>query len=252
VTASPAAQPGRPGRGDLGAEPLRGDRFDEEQAVDDVVGIAGGTGALGRGLARRLAAAGVAVRLGSRDADRGRGTAEEVAGSLPAGSATVVGGGNEDLAGCRFVLLAVPYDSLDATLDVLAPADGCIVISAVNPLGFDDRGPHALATGEVSLAERVAERLPAARVTGAFHSVSSYQLARTDEPMDDDVAVVGDDEEAIEAVVALADRVEGCRGVAVGPLRLAGTLEVLTPVLIAINKRHRTHAGIRFSGLDPD
>lgn len=217
------------------------------------VAIAGGTGALGRGLALRLAAGGVPVALGSRDARRGAVAAEEVAAQLGPDAAAVVGGGNAEMAAADLVILAVPFESLEGTLEVLGPVvEGRIVVSAVNPLGFDADGPHALDVGPGCVAERVAAGLPGARVAGAFHTVSSHQLGLLDEPMDDDVLVVGDDPEVVDVVVALANRIEGCRGVAVGPLRLAATLEVITPVLIAVNKRYRAHAGVRLSGLPAD
>ncbi len=216
------------------------------------VGIAGGTGALGRGLAARWAVAGVPVRLGSRDAARGEAAAAELNAELPTDAVTVEGGHLSSLTDRDVVVLAVPYDSVAPTLAALADLpDGRLVVSALNPLAFDADGPHVVASDvEESIAEQVAATFPTARVVGAFHTVSSRQLARLDRPMDEDVPVVSDDEDAMATVVALADRIEGCRGVAVGRLRLAATLEALTPVLISVNKRHGAHTGIRFSGLE--
>lgn len=218
------------------------------------VAIVGGTGPLGRGVAARLVRAGVTVRLGSRDPDRARAAADEVAGWLGDASAhdggLAAGGNAEVVVDADVVLLAVPYGGLGATVDQLADAlDGRLVVSAVNPLTFDDRGPVPLAVEEGSAAELVAARLPSARVVAALHSVSSRELKRLDEPLDDDVPVLGDDEEAVAAVVALLERIDGCRPVAAGPLRLARVAEDLTCLLLSVNRRHRTHVGVRFTRL---
>ena len=215
------------------------------------VGIIGGTGPLGRGLAVRFARSGLAVTLGSRDLERAQAAAAAVTDRLAGAGAPVGGTTNAEVVATEeTVILAVPYATLDGLLPSLRPAlAGRLVVSAVNPLGFDEHGPHPIPVPEGSAAQRVAAALPDARVTAAFHTVSAGELAAIDRPMDDDVPVVGDDEDDLASVVALADRIDGCRGVAVGPLRLATVLETLTPVLIAVNRRAGIHAGVRFSRL---
>ena len=224
-----------------------------ERTMVELIGIAGGTGDLGRGLAARWAIAGLPVRIGSRSAERGQTAAEELAAELPSGAAPVTGGQLAELEGCDIIVLSVPFESVDGTVEAVADAaDGCTVVSALNPLAFDAAGPYVVPVDGGSVAEQVAARLPTARVVAGFHTVSNRQLSQIDRPMDEDVPVVGDDEEAVATVVDLANRIEGCRGVAVGPLRLASTLESITPVLISLNKRHKAHTGIRFSGLHLD
>jgi 8-hydroxy-5-deazaflavin:NADPH oxidoreductase len=214
------------------------------------VAIVGGTGPLGRGVAARLARAGIAVRLGSRDPERARRAADEVAGWFDEAVDLGAGGNAEVVADADVILLAVPYAGLAATVEQLAAAlAGRLVVSAVNPLTFDDHGPVPLAVEEGSAAELVAARVPSARVVAALHSVSSRELKRVDVPLDDDVPVLGDDEEAVAAVVALLERIDGCRPVAAGPLRLARVVEDLTSLLLSVNRRHRAHVGIRFSRL---
>jgi 8-hydroxy-5-deazaflavin:NADPH oxidoreductase len=222
---------------------------DEEVRVSSVA-IVGGTGPLGRGIAARLARTGVAVRLGSRDPDRARAAAEKVGGWLADAADVGAGSNDEVVTDADVVLLAVPYEGLAATVEQLAVAlDGKLVVCAVNPLTFDDRGPVPLAVAEGSAAELVAARVPGARVVAALHSVSSRELKRVDEPLDDDVPVLGDDEEAVAEVVALLERIDGCRPVAAGPLRLARIAEDLTCLLLSVNRRHRAHVGVRFTRL---
>jgi 8-hydroxy-5-deazaflavin:NADPH oxidoreductase len=219
------------------------------------IGVLGGTGALGRGLALRWAMAGLDVRLGSREQARAEETAGQVRHRLQdrPGIGEVTGATNRAVAASEQALvLAVPIAGLDGILadleDLLA---GRVLICAVNPLGFDDAGPFHAPVGTRSVAESVAEAAPGASVVAAFHTVSSRELAAVGRPMDDDVPVVGDDPAGCELVAHLANRIEGCRGVLAGPLRLAVGLEALTAVLIGINRQASAHVGVRFSRLPP-
>ena len=215
------------------------------------VAIIGGTGSMGQGVAARLALGGTEVVLGSRDADRGAASAAALSEKLGPGAAAISGTSNAEAGTAPIVILSVPYDGIDDNLDAIADtAKEAIIVSMVNPLAFDKRGPYPLFLEEGSMAERIAARFPAARVVSAFNTVASPVLNDLERPVDEDVLVAGDDPDAVEAVLALANAVEGARGVAVGPLRLSVVLESLTPVLIGVNKRYRTHAGVRFSRLD--
>ncbi|MGH3906722.1 MAG: NADPH-dependent F420 reductase [Pseudonocardiaceae bacterium] len=212
------------------------------------IGVLGGTGSQGRGLAYRWAVGGLSVLLGSRDAGR----ADLAAAALRdrSGSDRVHGADN---AGCAatsdLVLVAVPFDGHAALLESLRePLAGKIVIDCVNPLGFDRFGPYPQRVPEGSAAQQAAALLLDSRVTAAFHHVSAVLL---DDPevcsVDTDVLVLGDDREATDLVRALADVIPGVRGIYGGRLRNAGQVEALTANLIAINKRYRAHAGVRIT-----
>jgi NADPH-dependent F420 reductase len=143
----------------------------------------------------------------------------------------------------------VPWQAHRETLAALAPhLAGRVVIDAVNPLGFDSRGPFALRPKAGSAAEEAVALLPLSTVVGAFHHLSS-ELMLTDAPLDSDVLVLGDDRAAIGQVIALIDSIEGLRGVYAGRTRNAGQVESLTANLIAINRRYGIQAGIRVTGL---
>ena len=211
------------------------------------VGVFGGTGAQGKGLAYRWAKAGVKVVIGSRDAARAEAAAAELARST---GGDVTGADNASCAETAdIVLVAVPWDAHAKTLEPLRETlAGKIVIDCVNPLGFDKQGPYALSVVEGSAAQQAAELLPESRVTAAFHHVSSVLLADPEvAEVDIDVLVLGDDREATDTVRALADLVPGMRGVFGGRLRNAGQVEAFTANLIAINKRYKAHAGIRIT-----
>ncbi|HZB47929.1 MAG TPA: NADPH-dependent F420 reductase [Mycobacteriales bacterium] len=212
------------------------------------IGVLGGTGPLGGGLARRFAAAGVTVLVGSRDAARGRRVAEEIRADVPGGSVT--GGDNAETARQSDILVvAVPYeghaDLLKSLADVLA---GKIVVDAVNPLAFDKQGAYALEVAEGSAAQQAAALLPDSRVTAAFHHVSAPLLLDREVPrVELDVLVLGDDREATDAVQALAELIPGARGVYGGRLRNARQVEALTANIISINRRYKAHAGVRIT-----
>jgi NADPH-dependent F420 reductase len=221
-------------------------RVDEE-----TVAILGGTGPQGRGLAYRFARAGQRVVIGSRGPDRAVTAAAGIA-AMPAVTGVVTGAGNaEAAAAADVVIVAVPWEGHADTVAALRePLTGKIVVDCVNPLGFDDKGPYPLRVPEGSAAEQTRSLLPDARVCAAFHHVSATLLGDPDvERVDLDVLVLGDDREAVAVVIALADRIAGVRGVFAGRLRNAGQVEALTANLIAVNRRYRTHSGVRVTGL---
>jgi 8-hydroxy-5-deazaflavin:NADPH oxidoreductase len=214
------------------------------------IAVIGGTGPQGRGLAYRWARHGHRVVLGSRSAERAREAAERIAERLPDGSVT--GSTNADAAsGADVVVLAVPYDGHDELVASLAERlAGKVVVSCVNPLGFDKQGPFGLDVPGGSAAETAAALVPEARLVGAFHHVSAVSLWGEEDYLDhEDVLVCGDDPEAKAVAIELARAVTSRDGVDAGRLRIARQLETWTAVLISINKRYRTRSGTSISGL---
>jgi NADPH-dependent F420 reductase len=224
----------------------------DARAVEDlVVGVLGGTGPQGRGLAVRLAAAGQRILLGSRQAERAvevAGQVAERARSAAAGEVSVHGGANDDVAGAAdLAIVAVPYAGHAATLAGLAtPLAGKVVVDCVVPMGFDDLGAYVLDVEEGSVAQQAAALLPDSAVVGAFHHLSAVLLEDLAKPtLDCDVMVVGDDRAATDTVQALAGRLPGMRGIYAGRLRNARQVEALTINLVSVNRRYKAHAGIR-------
>ncbi|MDQ4112704.1 MAG: NADPH-dependent F420 reductase, partial [Actinomycetota bacterium] len=131
------------------------------------------------------------------------------------------------------------------------PLAGKTVISCVNPLAFDKRGAHGqvINNGEGSAAESAAALQPEAVVVGAFHNVSAIGLWSDEDFLDENVIVVGDSAEGKQVAIDLAASVTGRPGIDGGKLRLARVLEPFTAVLISINRKYRTHSGIRVTGL---
>nr|AIQ77675.1 NADPH-dependent F420 reductase [Nocardioides sp. JS1661] len=214
------------------------------------IAVIGGTGPQGRGLARWLVAGGHDVVIGSRSAERAGATAEEIATRT---GADVSGADNESAARTAdIVLVVVPWNGHHELITSLADAlDGKLVVSCVNPLGFDAQGAFGLGVEEGSAAEQTQKIVPGARVVGAFHHLSAVSLWESEALLDhEDVLVCGDDLEAKEVVKELAGCVTGRPGVDAGALRLAAQLEPLTAVLININRRYKTRSGIAIVGID--
>ncbi|MEP7739993.1 NADPH-dependent F420 reductase [Nocardioides sp. 31GB23] len=217
------------------------------------IAVIGGTGPQGKGLGYRFARAGHSVVLGSRSAEKAGPVADEVTERLAGveGAGSVTGAANADAIGeADVVLLAVPYDGHAELVESL-PLAGKTVISCVNPLAFDKRGAHGrvIDGGEGSAAEEAQRLQPEATVVGAFHNVSAVLLWGEDDYLDEDVLVVGDVVEAKEVAMDLAESVTSRRGIDAGKLRLARQLEPFTAVLISINRKYKTHAGVRISGV---
>jgi NADPH-dependent F420 reductase len=221
------------------------DPYDLPDVSGLVVGVLGGTGDQGRGLAYRFARAGQKVIIGSRAAER----AEAAAAELGLG---IEGADNATCARrSDVVIIAVPWDGHAATLQALREElGGKLVVDCVNPLGFDKKGAYALKPEEGSAAEQAAALLPDSRVTAAFHHLSAVLLQdETVEEIDTDVMVLGEKRADTDIVQALAARIPGMRGVFAGRLRGAHQVEALVANLISVNRRYKAHAGLRVTDI---
>ncbi len=207
------------------------------------IGIIGGTGAQGRGMARRWAKAGHQVVLGSRSAERGQACAEGM--DLPG----VSGSDQAGAAAAEVVVLSIPYASHGSTIQSLAEhLAGKIVIDVTVPLKPPKVRTVHLPEGKAAALETQA-LLPDSRVAATLHHISATHLAE-DHEIDCDILVCCNDKASREVVIGLVGDL-GLRGFDAGRLANAVALEALTPVLIHMNKRYGSKgAGIRITGLD--
>ena len=209
----------------------------------------GGTGPEGKGLAYRFALAGHELVIGSRSRERGETAAREVAERVP--NATVRGADNADAAReGAIVVLTVPFAAQADTLPALREAlDGKIVISTAVPLSFEGGKPAMLSVAEGSAAEQAQALLPGARVVGAFQNLGAAKLWEGDASLEQDVIVCADDADAKRDVTALAEQIRGVRVVDGGPLASSRYVEGITALLVNINRRYKTLAGVRIVGV---
>ena len=208
-----------------------------------------GTGPEGKGLAYRFALAGHELVIGSRSRERGETAAREVAERVP--NATVRGADNADAAReGTVVVLTVPFAAQADTLPALREAlDGKIVISTAVPLSFEGGKPAMLSVAEGSAAEQAQALLPGARVVGAFQNLGAAKLWEGDASLEQDVIVCADDADAKRDVTALAEQIRGVRVVDGGPLASSRYVEGITALLVNINRRYKTLAGVRIVGV---
>jgi 8-hydroxy-5-deazaflavin:NADPH oxidoreductase len=221
--------------------------------LSEPIAIIGGTGALGFGLALRWGAAGVPVVIGSRDAARAQEAVDRARTVVP--DAQYTGYENAEAATeAEVVLLTVPFRNQSETLTnlkgVLEPHQ--LVIDATVPLAaaVSGRATRMLGVWQGSAAQQAQEMVPdGVRVVSALHTVSAATCANLDNALDEDVLVCGNHREDKERVMAIIDRIDGLRPVDAGRLEMARIAESLTALLISINVRHKTHAGIKITGV---
>jgi len=217
--------------------------------------IIGGTGALGAGLARRWAKAGVPVVLGSRSAER----AEEAAAKVHAdvSDADVTGLPNEEAATKgQIVFLTVPFRAQSENLNNLREAlqPGQILVDCTVPLAaaVSGKATRSLGVWQGSAAQQAQEMVPdGVTVIAALHTVGAPTLAKLDAELDEDILVCGDKKADKARVARLIELIPGLRAVNAGALEMARIVEQLTPMLISVNTRYKAHAGIRLTNL-PD
>jgi NADPH-dependent F420 reductase len=215
--------------------------------------ILGGTGDLGFGLALRLARAGVPIVIGSRDEGRALDAAARVRSLIP--GADVEGRVNADAAaGAPFVVVAVPFAAQARTIgdvsDVLT--EGQIVIDATVPLAtaIGGKPTRTISVLQGSAAQQAQEIVGSGvPVVSALHTVAAAALADVDHELDEDVLVCGDRRADKQAVSDLLERVAGLRCVDAGRLEMSHAVERLTSLMVSINLRHKTRAGLKITGL---
>jgi len=217
--------------------------------------IIGGTGALGWGLGLRWALAGRPVVIGSRDAGRAQEAARRISEQAP--DAEVEGMTNEQAAKQGpIVVLAVPFRAQSENLNNLRPVlqPGQILVDCTVPLAaaVSGKATRTLGVWQGSAAQQAQEMVPeGVTVVAAFHTVGAPDLANREKELDEDVLICGDRKADKARVAELVQAIPGLRAVNAGPLEIARIVEQLTPLLISINVRYKTHAGIRITGL-PD
>jgi 8-hydroxy-5-deazaflavin:NADPH oxidoreductase len=215
--------------------------------------IIGGTGALGAGLARRWAQAGVPIVLGSRDAGRAEEAAAKVREAVP--GADVSGLQNEEAATKgEIVFLTVPFRAQSENLNNLREAlrPGQILVDCTVPLAaaVSGKATRSLGVWQGSAAQQAQEMVPeGVTVIAAMHTLAAPMLAKLDTALGEDVLVCGDKKADKARVARLIEQIPGLHAVNAGALEMARIVEQLTPMLISVNTRYKTHAGIRLTGL---
>jgi NADPH-dependent F420 reductase len=227
-----------------------------EPSPTDPVAIIGASGALGFGLAVRLGRAGVPVVIGSRDPARAIEAAARAGEAVQGGSFS--GAENaQAVRGADTVILSVPFRNQSETLKNMhgSLTGGQLLIDATVPLAaaVSGRATRTLGVWQGSAAQAALELVPeGVKVVSALHTVSAASLTDLEHDLAQDVLVCGDSREDKRRAARLIERIEGLRCVDSGRLEMARIAESLTALMISVNARHKTHAGIRITGLPDD
>jgi len=217
------------------------------------VAVVGGSGALGSSLSLRLAEAGVTIALGSRSKERAEESTERLLKQLPTASVTA----HENTEAAKqadIVILTVPFRNQSETLQhlktVLQP--GQIVVDTTVPLAaaVSGKATRTIGVWQGSAAQQVQEMVPeGVGVVAALHTVSAKALGDLTHTLDEDVLICGDNKAEKSRVAELIDLIPGLRSVNCGKLEMARIVEQITPLLISINMRYKTSAGVKLTDL---
>jgi len=194
----------------------------------------------------------VEVVIGSRSSERAKTTCDEIRARWPEHQLAVEPGENSDAAGAEVVVVSTPWDAAAATAASVADEISTkVIISIANALERGEHGFQPVIPRLGSVAAEVQEAVPAARVAAAFQHLPAHTLADIDSPIDGDVLICSDHEDAVEATAALVRSIPGLRPLHAGPLASAAPVEAFTAVLLGVNHRYKARAVVKLNGI-PD
>jgi 8-hydroxy-5-deazaflavin:NADPH oxidoreductase len=215
------------------------------------IGVLGGTGPAGQGLALRLASVGLTVTVGSRSADRAGEICTKLCQQWVSRDLRIIPGDNVDAASADLVVVATPWDAAAPTVGAVGKhLSGKVVLSMANALTRVGSEFVPLIPPRGSVAAWIQAAVPDSFVAAGLHHVPARELAALDHDLSGDVLVCSDHPAATVAVSELIGRMPGLRALDAGSLASASAIEALTPVLLQINARYRTRASIRLTNID--
>lgn len=215
------------------------------------IGVLGGTGPEGSSLSVRLAAVGFDVVIGSRSSDRAAEVRDRLLEQWQGRGLAIEGADNATAAEADVVVLATPWDSAPSTAASVAGAlDGKVVVTISNAIARVAGELQPLVPPRGSVAATVQAAVPRALVAATLHHVPARELGDIDHPVEGDVLVCSDHPSATEQVARIVDRVPGLRALDAGSLASATAVEAFTAVILQLNVRYKTRAGVRFTGID--
>jgi NADPH-dependent F420 reductase len=217
------------------------------------IGILGGTGPAGRGLAARLASIGYPTVIGSRSKYRAMEVRDSLVEQWPSLAELLEAGDNAEAADCDLIVIATPWDSAAGTAQENGEAlAGKIVISMANALVRVNKEFQPLVPPRGSVAAHVQAAVPKCRLVAAFHHLPATELGQIDHPIDSDVLICGDDPSAVREVSEIVAKFPGCRPLDAGELSNATAIEAFTAVLLQLNVRYKTRVAPKLTGIKRD
>ena len=220
-------------------------------AVGMRIGILGGTGPAGRGLAARFASVGYETIIGSRSKYRAMEVRDRLLERWPELRGMLDYGDNAAAAQADMIVIATPWDSAASTAqENEAALAGKVVVSMANALVRVNREFQPLVPPRGSVAAHVQAAVPSCRVVAAFHHLPATELGEIDKPIDSDVLICGDDREGVLLVSEIVSKIPGCRPLDAGELSNATAIEAFTAVLLQLNVRYKTRVAPKLTGIE--
>lgn len=217
------------------------------------IGVLGGTGPAGKGLAVRLASVGFEVVLGSRSKYRAMEARDKLVAVWPDRELPIGSGDNETAADCDLIVLATPWDAAAATVQSVEDhLDGKVVVSMCNALARVAHEFQPLVPPRGSVAASIQAAIPRAKVAAALHHVPAKELSEIDHVVDSDVLICSDHPDATEATAAVVSQIPDLRPLDAGELSNAAPIEAFAAVLLQLNGRYKTRVALRFTGLNDE
>lgn len=214
------------------------------------IGVLGGTGPAGSGLATRLAAVGFEVVLGSRSRYRAMEAADRITGRWPERGLQITAGDNHDAASSEIVFIATPWDAAAATAkECERELKGKVVISMANALARVGHEFQPLVPPRGSVAASVQAAVPRSLVAATMHHVPAKELGDIAHPVESDVLVCSDHPSATATTIDVVSKIPDLRAVDAGELSNAAPIEAFAAVLLQVNVKYKTRVAIRFTGL---
>lgn len=217
------------------------------------IGIVGGTGPAGSGLALRLAAAGHHVVVGSRSLERSAEVVAALHEKWPHLVDSIVAGDNSTAASGELVVIATPWDAAWTTAKSVGHRlAGKVVLCMANALIRVGHEFQPLVPPRGSVAASVQAAVPSSYVVAALHHVPAKELADLNHAMESDVLVCSDHAEAKRICMQLVTEIPDLRPLDAGDLTQAAPIEAFTAVLLQLNIRYKTRVAVKFTGVDGD
>ncbi|MEC7923612.1 MAG: NADPH-dependent F420 reductase [Actinomycetota bacterium] len=215
------------------------------------IGIVGGTGPAGKGLALRLSSVGYDVDIGSRSSGRAAEVVEETLEQWIDSNFILRGVSNEEAARAEIVVLATPWDSCAPTAKSFKELlKGKLVICMANALARVGNEFHALYPPRGSIAADVQAAIPMSRVSMAFQHLPAKELGEIENNMEGDVLVCADEQDSIDRTIEIVEKMPNLRGLDCGSLANAAPVEAFTAVLLQLNRLYKTRSSVSIIGLE--
>ncbi len=215
------------------------------------IGIVGGTGPAGSALAARLADIGYEVVLGSRSKYRSMEVVDALIERWPQRELAISPSDNIGAAKCDFVVIATPWDAAAITARSVADhTRGKVVVTMSNALARVDDEFVPLIPPRGSVAASVQASLPDSKVAATLQHVPAQELGDLEQPLDSDILICSDDQEATDLVAEIVGKIPGARALDCGNLSNATAIEAFTAVLLQLNTRYETRVALKLVGLE--